>query len=148
MVEHGVHIRGIDTSVLEQLKQYCVRVYGTYHGTQGEIITRALKEFLSSKQHQTTFSTISPCELRSDVKVRVDRIRENVVLYMSDSDNETGRIPLTHLMQVVRTVVGDERTVRKYVQKVLPGLKLIEILNGRLVQVNPGWIPTKPVVEV
>lgn len=147
MPDHGVHIRGINTSTLEHLKQYCVRVYGTYHGKQGAVITRALEEFLSSKQHQTTYSTRFPGELRADVRARVDRIREDLVLYMSDSENETGQIPFVDLVRTVKNVVGDQRTVRKYIRQILPELKLIEQLNSRIIQVSPEWIPTKVVVQ-
>jgi hypothetical protein len=147
LTDHGVHIRGINVSTLEHLKQYCVRVYGTYHGKQGDVITRALDEFLSSKQHQTTYSTRSPNDLRTDVRARVDRIREDLVFYMSDSENETGQIPYMDLVRIVKRVVGDQRTVRKYINVLLPEGKLIEQLNSRVIQVSPEWIPTKVVVQ-
>ena len=145
--DHGVHIRGINTSTIDRLKQYCIKMYGTYHGKQGEVIARALEEFLASKQHQTTFSTGSSTDLRADVRARVDRIREDLVLYMSDSENETGQIPYMDLVRIVKIVVGDPRTVRKYVSRILPERKLIEQLNSRVVQVSPEWIPTKVVVQ-
>lgn len=146
MAEHGVHIRGIDPSVLEQLKQYCVRFYGTYHGRQGKVITLALKEYLSSRQHQTTYSIRSTLQLRTDVKARVERIREELVLYLTDTGNETGQIPFVDLLSIVRKVVHDQRSLKKYVSEVLPDHRLIEPLNARVVQVNLGWLTPNAVV--
>jgi hypothetical protein len=81
------------------------------------------------------------------VRARVDRIREGLVLFMTDDDNQTGQVPFSVLVRTVRSVVSDERTVRKYVQHILPGLGLIEPLNGRIIQVSPRWILAKVVVQ-
>jgi hypothetical protein len=147
LVEHGIHVRGIDPSILEQLKQYCVRNYGTYHGKQGEVITRALDEFLSSRQHHTTYSTRSTLQLRADVKARVERIREELALYMADMGNETGQIPFVDLLSIVRKVVHDQRSLNKYLREILPGHKLIEPINARVFQVNLHWLTPSAVVQ-
>jgi hypothetical protein len=144
--EHGVHIRGIEPAVLEQLKQYCVRFYGTYHGRQGEIITRALEEYLSSRQHQTTYSPRTTLQLRADVKAKVERIREDLILYMTDTGNETGQIPFVDVLSIIRRVVHDQRSVKRYVNEILPSHRLVERLNGRVVQVNLGWLTPSVVV--
>ena len=146
MPEHGVHIRGIDPSVLEQLKQYCVKNYGTYHGRQGEVVTRALAEYLSSRQHHTAYSSRSTLQLRGDVKARVERIREDLVLYILDTGNETGQIPFVDLLSIVRKVVHDQRSLKKYVNEILPGHGLVQQLNARVVQVDLGWLTPSAVV--
>lgn len=146
MAEHGVHIRGIEPSVLEQLKQYCIRFYGTYHGKQGEVITRALEEYLSSRQHHTTYSPRTTLQLRADVKARIERIREDLVLYMTDTANETGQIPFVDLLSTVKKVVYDQRSLKKYVNEILPSHRLVERLNARIVQVDLGWLAPSAVV--
>jgi len=146
LAEHGVHIRGIDPSVLAQLKQYCVRNYRTYHGRQGEVITRALEEYLSSRQHHTAYSSQSTLQLRGDVKARVERIREDLVMYMTDTGNETGQIPFVDLLSIVKRVVHDQRSLKKYVNEILPSHRLVERLNARIVQVDLGWLTPHAVV--
>jgi len=146
LAENGVHIRGIEPSVLEQLKQYCIRFYGTYHGKQGVVITHALEEYLSSRQHHTTYSSRTTLQLRSDVKARVERIREDLVMYMTDTGNETGQIPFVDLLSIVKRVVHDQRSLKKYVNEILPSHRLVERLNARIVQVDLGWLTPHAVV--
>ena len=85
-------------------------------------------------------------QLRADVKARVERIREDLILYMTDTGNETGQIPFVDLLSIIRKVVHDQRSVNKYVNEILPSRRLVERLNGRVVQVNLGWLTPSAVV--
>lgn len=78
---------------------------------------------------------------RGDVRARIERIREDLVLYLAAGDNQTGQMPLNDLLSIVRKVVGDQRSVKKYVWTLLPQLKMVEPLNRRVVQVNVGPPP-------
>jgi len=85
-------------------------------------------------------------QLRADVKARVERIREDLILYTTDTGNETGQIPFVDLLSIIRKVVHDQRSVNKYVNEILPSRRLVERLNGRVVQVNLGWLTPSVVV--
>lgn len=137
MKSDGVFIRGLDPALIEEIKHILIRQHGTYYGYQARVINEALDMWLERKRQQSTTLTISPSELRPDVAARIDNMKLALMDYVEE--NPTGNIPVKALEDVIRRQVGDNRSVKAYLQRLIR-LDYVDPVSTKVWRISPKWI--------